>query len=101
MDEQAGNATEGPRPENETRSTPTQLNCIGSFTAYTQDGEAYVIDVFTHFEAVHNRDRARVESGLLVLTTKDGYGVDRVAQGEYRLRDSPEISFSSNDTNAP
>jgi hypothetical protein len=101
MDEQAGNAGENPETEGGPRSAPTHLNCIGSFIAYTQDGEAYVIDVFTHFGAVHNRDRARVQSGLLVLTTKDGYGVDRVAQGEYRLRDSPEISFSSNDPNAP
>jgi hypothetical protein len=101
MDEQAENTPESPQPDAGARDTPTELHCISSFKAYTQDGEAYVIDVFTHFGAVHNRERARVEPGLLVLTTKDGYGVDRVAQGEYRLRDSPEVSFSSDDLNAP
>jgi hypothetical protein len=35
------------------------------------------------------------------LTTTQGYGVDRVAQGQYRLSDQPEVSLSSDDPNAP
>jgi hypothetical protein len=77
------------------------LQCIGSFKAYTQDGETYVVDIFTHFGAVHDRERMRVQPTLLVLTTKDGRAVERVAQGEYRLSESPEISFSTDDPNAP
>jgi hypothetical protein len=77
------------------------LQCIGSFKAYTQDGEAYTIQIWTHFGAVHDRERARVAPSLLVLTTTDGYGVDRIDQGEYRLTDSPEITLSTDDPDAP
>ena len=77
------------------------LQCIGSFKAHTQDGESHTIEIWSHFGAVHNRDRARVAPSLLVLTTTDGYGVDRVAQGQYRLTDNPEISLSTDDPNAP
>jgi hypothetical protein len=77
------------------------LQCVGSFSAFTQEGEAYIVDIFTHFGAVHDRERMRVQPTLLVLTTKDGRAVERVAQGEYRLSESPEISFSTADPNAP
>ena len=77
------------------------LQCIGSFKAYTQEGELYVVDIFTHFGAVHDRERVRVHPTLLVLTTKDGRAVERVAHGEYRLSESPEISFSTDDPDAP
>ena len=77
------------------------LQCIGSFKAYTQDGKPHIIEVWTHFAAVHDRDRQRVSPSLLVLTTNAGYGVDRIDQGEYRLSDHPEISLSTDDPNAP
>jgi hypothetical protein len=77
------------------------LQCIGSFAAYTQAGECYTIEIWSHFGDVHDRDRARVEPSLLVLTTTDGHGVDRIAQGQYRLVDSPEVSLSADDPNAP
>jgi hypothetical protein len=77
------------------------LQCIGSFKAYAQDGEPYTIEIWTHFGAVHNHERARITPSLLVLTTTDGRGVDRVDQGEYRLTDRPEISLSTDDPNAP
>ena len=96
-----GNDAENRPTERDARQPATQLECIGSFNAHTQDGEVYTIDIFTQFGAVHDRGRLRVEPSLLHLTTKDGYGVDRVAQGEYRLRDNPEISFSTDDPNAP
>ena len=78
-----------------------RLECIGSFRAHTQDGVAHTIEIWTHFGAVHDRQLARVQPTLLVLTTTEGYGVDRVAQGQYRLSDQPEISLSSDDPNAP
>lgn len=77
------------------------LQCIGSFKARTQDGEVHTIEIWTHFGAMHDRERARVQPSLLVLTTTDGRGVDRIEQGEYRLTDSPEISLSTDDPNAP
>jgi hypothetical protein len=128
------------------------LQCIGSFKAHSQDGEAYTIEIWTHFgansplknavvaffnlakcgaklrtarkittcvailssrpcdgaarrilqrAAKHDRELARVSPSLLVLTTTDGRGVDRVDQGEYRLTDRPEISLSTDDPSAP
>jgi len=78
-----------------------RLECIGSFKAHTQDGEVHTVEIWTHFGAVHDRDRSRVHPTLLVLTTADGRGVDRIDQGEYRLTDQPEVTLSSNDPNAP
>jgi hypothetical protein len=77
------------------------LQCIGSFQAYTQAGELHTIEIWTHFGDVHDREVARVAPSLLVLTTTDGHGVDRVDQGEYHLTDSPEVSLSTDDPNAP
>jgi hypothetical protein len=77
------------------------LECVGSFKAHTQDGEAYTIEIWTRFGAVHDRQRQRVEPGLLVLTTTEGHGVERIDQGEYRLMESPEITLSTDDPNAP
>ena|SRR5215211_5602348 len=96
-DDEPENRSTGPISERE----KMHLECIGSFNAYTQEGESYTIDIFTHFANVHDRERVRVEPSRIVLTTKDGRAVDRVAQGEYRLQDSPEISFSTDDPNAP
>jgi|SRR6185295_1542616 len=78
-----------------------RLQCIGSFMAYAEDGAAHTIEIWTHFGAVHDRERARVRPSLLVLTTTDGHGVDRMDQGEYRLTGSPEITLSTDDPNAP
>jgi hypothetical protein len=78
-----------------------RLQCIGSFKAFAQDGEDFTIEIWSHFGAVHDRERVRVQPSLLVLTTTDGHGVDRVAQGEYRLTDRPEISLSTDDPSAP
>jgi hypothetical protein len=68
--------------------------------AWTQDGERHLIEVWTHFDAVHDRERMRVHPSLLVLTTTGGYGVDRIDQGKYRLTDSPEVTFSTGDLKA-
>jgi hypothetical protein len=78
-----------------------EMQCIGSFTASSQDGAQHTIEIWTHFDAVHDRERSRVEPGLLFLTTTDGRAVDRVAQGEYHLKDHPEQTLSSRDPNAP
>jgi len=90
-------------PNNESRYKPSamHLQCIGSFKAVTPRGEVHTVEIWTHFGAVHDRERARVQSSLLVLTTTDGHGVDRIAQGEYRLTDNPEITLSTDDPNAP
>jgi hypothetical protein len=77
------------------------LQCIGSFHAWTQDGERHTIEVWTHFAAVHDREIARVQPSLLVLTTTEGRGVDRIEQGEYHLTESPEVTLSTDDPNAP
>ena len=77
------------------------LQCIGSYYAWTQDGERHTIEIWTHFGVVHDRERIRVQPSLLVLTTTDGHGVDRIDQGEYRFTDSPEVSLSTDDPNAP
>jgi hypothetical protein len=77
------------------------LQCIGSFYAWTQDGERHTIQMWTHFAAVHDRERSRVQPSLLVLTTADGHGVDRIEQGQYRLSDIPEITLSTDDPEAP
>lgn len=78
-----------------------RLRCIGSFKAYTQEGECHTIEIWTHFAHVHDRERVRVRPSLLVLTTTDGHGVDRLNQGEYRLADNPEVTLSTDDPNAP
>ena len=91
----------GDTPDPRAERDRIRLQCIGSFKAYTQDGEAYTIEIWTHFAAVHDRERARVEPSLLVLTTTHGDGVDRLDQGEYRLTDNPEILLSTDDPNAP
>jgi hypothetical protein len=88
-------------PDASVNRSRERLQCIGSFNAYTQDGELYSIEIWTHFGAVHDRERARVSPGLLFLKTTEGHEVDRVDQGEYRLRESPEITFSTDDPNAP
>jgi len=77
------------------------MQCIGSFQAYAQDGKACTIEIWTHFEAVHDRERARIEPGLLRLTTTDGRAVNRIDRGDYRLIDSPYTRLSSDDPNAP
>lgn len=78
-----------------------ELECIGSFTAHTQDGKPHTIEIWTRFAAVHDRKRARITPGLIVLTTTDGRDVEHVARGQYRLHDDPEISLSSSDPHAP
>lgn len=78
-----------------------RLQCIGSFQAHAQDGKAHTIEIWTHFGAVHDRDVARVAPSQLILTTTEGYGVERVDQGEYRLTETPEISLSTDDPSAP
>ena len=88
-------------PDASAEHSHMHLQCIGSFKAYDQNGDVHTIEIWTHFGAVHDRDRVRVEPSLLVLTTTDGHGVDRIDQGEYRLTDSPEINLSTDDPNAP
>jgi len=88
-------------PDESANRSRMHLQCVGSFKAHTQDGESHTIEIWTHFGAVHDRERAQVESSLLVLTTTDGHGVDRIDQGKYRLTDSPEVSLSTDDPNAP
>ena len=95
------NPYENRPPDASAARSRMHLQCIGSFKAYTQDGEAYTIEVWTHFGGVQDRERSRVAPSLLVLTTTDGHGVDLVDQGEYRLTDNPEISLSTVDPNAP
>ncbi len=92
--------SEGHTPERRD-ADEMRLECIGSFKAYTQDGECHTIEIWTHFGVVHDRDRSRVRPTLLILTTTDGHGVDRIDQGEYRLTDNPEVTLSSDDPNAP
>lgn len=78
-----------------------RLQCVGSFKAFTQDGECHTVEIWTHFDDVHDRDRVRVGSSKIYLMTADGYDIDRIAQGEYRLVKHPEISLSTDDPNAP
>lgn len=77
------------------------MKCIGSFKAHTQEGECHTVEIWTHFEAVHDHERNRSAAGLITLMTTDGYRIDRVDQGEYRLHDNPEVSLSTDDPNAP
>ena len=78
-----------------------RLQCIGSFVAFTPAGDPFTIEIWTHFASVHDRERVRVEPTRLVLTTSKGVSVKRIDQGEYCLRDNPEITFSTDDPNAP
>jgi hypothetical protein len=79
----------------------SRLECIGSFKAFTEDKKVLAVEIWTHFSGVHDRDYARVEAGLLILTTTDGRGVDRISQGHYRLRDDPKLTLSTTDPKAP
>lgn len=88
-------------PDNSPRARRPNMECIASFYAYCQDGERHTIEVWTYFSDVHNRERHQIETSRLYLMTPDGRDVDRVDQGEYRLRDNPEVSFSSDDPDAP
>jgi len=85
----------------EDRHDRPPLECIGSFKAHTPEGIEHVIEIWTRHEAVHDRDRQRVHPGILVLTTTEGYDVERLGKGEYRLAKSPEVQLSSADPNAP
>lgn len=86
---------------NSPRAPRANMECIGSFHAFTQDGEQHTVEVWTYFRAVHNREHQRIEPSCLYLMTTDGHDVDRVDQGEYRLKDNPEVSLSSDDPHAP
>ncbi len=77
------------------------FRCIGSFYAKSQDGKVHTIEMWCHFDAVHDRERSRVIPAQIALTTIEGHGIDRLAQGQYRLRDNPEVSLSSDDPHAP
>ena len=77
------------------------LHCIRTFKAYTRNGEAHVIGIWTQFGTFSHRKRARANPDPLVLVTTDGQGVERIAQGKYRLTDKPEVSLTSDDPNAP
>jgi hypothetical protein len=101
MSEERDSNSDDQPPDESADRAKMHLQCIGSFKAYTQARECHTIEIWTHFGAVHDRERAHVEPSLLVLTTTDGHGVDRIDQGEYRLTDSPEISLSTDDPNAP
>lgn len=78
-----------------------ELECVGSFVAYTQAGDPHTVEIWTRYDAVHDRNRSRVAPGLSVLTTTDGHDVEYVGHGLYRLHDQPEVSLSSSDPNAP
>ena len=82
-------------------TSQSTLKCVGSFKAYAQDGTCHTVEIWTYFNSVHDRERSRVAPSLLVLTTTEGYGVERVAQGEYRLTENPEVSLSTDDPHAP
>lgn len=101
MREEHDSEPEGRPPDKNADREKMNLQCVGSCRAHTQDGEWHTIEIWTHFAEVHDRDLARVRPSLLVLTTTDGHGVDRIQKGEYRLTDSPEISLSTDDPNAP
>lgn len=87
-------------PDQSPRNDRRNLECIGSFKAFTQEGEEHTIEIWTHFDEVHDRNRRRVEPSRLYLMTTDGNDVDRVAQGEYRLTKNPEVSLSTDDPDA-
>ena len=95
------NDTNGLPSEGNSERPEVELQCIGSFKAYTQDQEAYTIEIWTKFGAIHNRDRSRVAPGFMVLTTADGRHVERIDQGQYRLVENPEATLSSDDPKAP
>jgi hypothetical protein len=78
-----------------------RLECVGSFQAYEPEGQPHTIEIWTRFEAVHDRQRRRVHTGVIVLTTTDGRGVSRIAQGDYQLTDQPEVHLTSADPSAP
>jgi hypothetical protein len=101
MSKTCDSPSDGRPPDKSADRAKTHLQCVGSFKAYTQEGETLTVEIWTHFGALHDRDRTRVEPTLLVLTTTTGHGVDRIAQGEYRLTDNPEISLSTDDSAAP
>jgi hypothetical protein len=67
-------------------TSQSTLKCVGSFKAYAQDGTCHTVEIWTYFNSVHDRERSRVE---------------RVAQGEYRLTENPEVSLSTDDPHAP
>ncbi len=87
--------------DDETSRARPRLECIGSFQAYEPDGQSQTIEIWTRFETVHDRQRTRVHTGVIVLTTTDGRGVTRIAQGDYQLTDQPEVRLSSADPSAP
>ncbi len=90
-----------PPPHEEPKRQRIELECVGSFVAYAQDGMAHTIEIWTKFGSIHDRSRSRVAPGLMILTTTDGRDVEYVGRRIYRLHDQPEISLSSADENAP
>ncbi len=78
-----------------------EFKCVGSFRATDQAGSLHTIEMWSRFDPVHDRDRSRVEPGQIALTTVEGYAVDRVSKGEYRLHDDPSISLQSDEPDAP
>ena len=88
-------------PDANSNRSKTNLQCIGSFRASAENGECHTIEVWTHFGAVHDRDISRVAPSLLVLTTTDGHGVDRIGKGLYRFTERPDVVLSTDASNAP
>ncbi len=87
--------------DDETSRERPRLECVGSFLAYAPEGQSHTIEIWTRFEAVHDRQRTRVHTGVIVLTTTDGRGVTRIAQGDYQLTDQPKVRLTSADPSDP
>ena len=85
----------------ESHPEPNDRKCIGSFVAFARDKTRHVLEIWAYRDAIHYGDLKRISPAMLFLMTSDGQPVDRIEQGEYRLRDFPQTTFTSNDLEAP
>ena len=73
----------------------------GSFEAVGSDSETHTVFVFTDYIDVGTRtDPHAVVEGLKELRTSDGFAVNRVSKGEYKIVQTG-VSLRSDSSDAP
>jgi len=85
----------------ESHPEPSDRKCVGSFIAFTRDKTRHVLEIWAYRDAIHYGYLKRISPAELFLMTSDGQAVDRIEQGEYRLRDFPQTTFTTDDLEAP
>lgn len=72
------------------------IKLTGTFPAHGADGREYEVYIFTKYIlAPTHQDRHGMVEGLKELRTSDGYSVNRLAKGEYKIVQTGAVLRSS------